>query len=253
EAMRRALAHHDGLASGVIAQHDGFLLKQRGEGDSLFAVFARASDAVAAALALQQALAGEARPAEVPLPVRVALHTGEAERRDADYFGLAVNHVARLRAVAHGAQILLSQTTAALAREELPAGASLKELGPHRLKDLTRAEPLFQLTHPELPVEFPPLRSLEALAHNLPVPSTSFSGREREIAAVKRLLSTAIHASGVGTRLLTLTGAGGCGKTRLALQVAAELVEEYADGAWLVELAALSDPGLVPQTVASTL
>src|SRR5207248_897022 len=121
----------------------------------------------------------------------------------------------------------------------------LRELGVHRLKDLQRAEAILQLVHPELAAEFPPLRSLEAFAHNLPVQLTSFIGREAEMAEVKRLLPT--------THLLTLTGAGGCGKTRLALQVAADLSGEYADGVWLVELASLSDPGLVPQSVASVL
>jgi predicted ATPase/class 3 adenylate cyclase len=245
EAMRQALARHDALAAAIIPQHDGLLIKQRGEGDSLFAVFARASDAVAAALQFQQALVREAWPAETPLRVRVALHTGEAELREGDYFGLAVNHCARLRALGHGGQTLLSQTTAALVGEDLPTDMSLRDLGAHRLKDLQRAEPIFQLMHPELPAAFPPLQSLEAFAHNLPVQLTSFIGREREMAEVKRLLTT--------THLLTLIGAGGCGKTRLALQVAADRVEDSRDGAWLVELAALADPGLVPQTVASAL
>jgi predicted ATPase/class 3 adenylate cyclase/Tfp pilus assembly protein PilF len=245
DAMRHALARHDTLLTACIEGHGGKLLKQRGEGDSGFAVFARATDAVAAALELQRALAREAWPTETPLQVRVALHTGEAELQEGDYYGPAVNQCARLRAVGHGGQTLLSQTTAALAREELPAGVSLRDLGAHRLKDLQRAEPIFQLVHPELPAEFPPLRSLEAFAHNLPVQLTRFIGRERESAEVKRLLSTAY--------LLTLTGAGGCGKTRLALQVAADLTGEHGNGVWLVELASLSDPALVAQTVASTL
>src|SRR5262249_36080007 len=157
------------------------LVKQRGEGDSLFTVFPRATDAVAAALDLQRALAAEAWPTETPLRVRIALHTGEADLREGDYYGLAVNHGARRRAVGPGGQILLSQTTAALVREELPPGASLRELGAHRLKDLQRPEPLFQLLHPELPAAFPPLRSLEAFTHNLPVQLTSFIGRQQEI------------------------------------------------------------------------
>jgi DNA-binding SARP family transcriptional activator len=204
EAMRRALACHDALAAAVIDQHGGRLVKQRGEGDSLFAVFSRATDAVVAALDLQRALAREPWPAETPLKDRVALHTGEAEVREGDYYGLAVNHGARLRAVGHGGQVLLSQTTAALAGEELPEGVSLRELGVHRLKDLQRPEPILQLTHPDLPAEFPPLRSLEAFAHNLPVQLTSFIGREGEITEVKRLLGS--------THLLTLTGAGGVGR-----------------------------------------
>jgi predicted ATPase/DNA-binding SARP family transcriptional activator len=266
EAMRIALARHDALAVAIIQEHEGRLVQQRGEGYSLFAAFPRSSDAVAAALEFQRALLDcrlsdkgidEGRPSvdvvvdpqsaipSSPLKVRVALHTGEAELREGDYFGLTVDHGARLRAVGHGGQILLSPTTAALARDELPAGTSLRELGAHRLKDLQRPEPIFQLAHLELPQEFPPLRSLEAFTHNLPVQLTRFIGREGAISAVKRLLTA--------THLLTLTGAGGCGKTRLAQQVAAELVEQYRDGIWLVELAPLSDPALVPQTVASTL
>jgi predicted ATPase/class 3 adenylate cyclase len=245
DAMRVALARHDQLLTAEIEYYGGTILKQRGEGDSCFAVFSRATSAVAATASLQRALVLEPWPAEVRLHVRVALHTGEAELREGDYYGPAVNHCARLRAVAHGGQTLLSQTTAALVRDDLPEGVSLRELGAHRLKDLQRPEPIFQLLHPNLPAEFPPLRSLEAFAHNLPLQLTRFIGREREMAAVKRLLQSA--------RLLTLTGAGGCGKTRLALQVAADLLPEYPDGVWLVELAALADPALVPQTVAAVL
>jgi hypothetical protein len=177
--------------------------------------------------------------------VRIALHTGEADLREGDYYGAVVNRCARLRAVAHGGQVLLSQATCDLVREHLPAETSLRDLGTHRLKDLQQPEHIYRLLHPDLPTDFPPLRSLEAFAHNLPAQLTSFIGREREMAEVKQLLAT--------TRLLTLTGSGGCGKTRLALQVAADLLEEYADGVRLVELAALDDPALVPQTVASAL
>jgi predicted ATPase/class 3 adenylate cyclase len=245
EAMSAALARHDPLAAALIAQHRGTLLKSRGEGDSLFAVFASATDAVAAACALQQAFLSETWPAETPLRVRMALHTGEAEQRTGDYYGPAVNRCARLRAIAHGGQVLLSLATEELVLETLPTEARLLDLGLHRLRDLSQPERVFQLIHPNLPPDFPPLRSLAALPHNLPIQLTSFIGREKEIADVKRLLSA--------TRLLTVAGAGGCGKTRLALQVAAGLAEEYADGVWLVELAALADPALVPQTVAAIL
>jgi predicted ATPase len=173
----------------------------------------------------------------------MALHTGEAEERDGDYFGPALNRVARILAAAHGGQLLLSQATEERIHDALPEGASVRDLGVHRLRDLTRSERIFQLLHPNLTAEFPPLRSLEAFAHNLPIQLTSFIGRERELAEVKRLLTT--------NRLLTLTGVGGCGKTRLALQVAADLVAEYADGVWLVELAALADPSLVTQAITS--
>jgi predicted ATPase/class 3 adenylate cyclase len=245
EAMRRALARHHELVSQGIEAHGGSVITRQGEGDSFFAVFARAGDAVAAACALQRELQAERWPEETLLRVRMALHTGEAELRGGDYFGGAVNRCARLRGVGHGGQTLLSQTTAALVRDELPEGVSLRDLGTHRLKDLQRPEPIFQLMYPELAGEFPPLRSLEAFAHNLPLQLTRFIGREREMEAVKRLLQR--------TRLLTLTGAGGCGKSRLALQVAAELVGEYAEGVWFVELAALSEPALVPQTLAAAL
>jgi predicted ATPase/class 3 adenylate cyclase len=245
DAMGLALARHDELLTACIEVHGGAVLKRRGEGDSAFAVFSRATDAVAAAAALQRALVAEPWPAALVLRVRIALHTGEAQSREGDYYGPAVNHAARLRAVGHGGQTLLSPSTAALVRDALPTGVSLRELGIHRLKDLQRAEPLFQLVQPELPADFPPLRSLESSIHNLPVSLTSFIGRERDIAAVKQLLPT--------THLLTLTGAGGCGKTRLALQVAAELLGAYADGVWLVELAALAEGSLVPRVVATAL
>ncbi len=245
EAMRAALARHDALLSAGIQQHRGVVVKSRGEGDSLFAVFARATDAVAAASAIQQTLLTEPWPTPSPPRVRMALHTAAAELRDGDYYGLGVNRCARLRAVAHGGQVLLSQVARDAVGEALPAGANLRDLGSHRLKDLQQPEQLFQLLHPTLPADFPPLRSLAAFTHNLPVQLTRFIGREREMTEVKRLLAA--------SHLLTLTGSGGCGKTRLALQVAADLLEEYPDGVWLVELAALADPALVPQTIAAAL
>jgi predicted ATPase/class 3 adenylate cyclase/Tfp pilus assembly protein PilF len=245
EAMRLALARHDAMAAAAIEQHAGTLVKSRGEGDSLFAVFARASDAVSAAFALQLELLTEPWPIAVPLRVRMALHTGETDLRAGDYYGPAVNRCARLRAIAHGGQVLLSLATEEVMRDVLPEGTSLRDLGRCRLQDLAQPEHVFQLVHPHLPADFPPLRSLEALPNNLPLQLTSFIGREQEMAAVRQHLAT--------SRLVTLTGAGGCGKTRLALQVAADLLEEYPDGVWLVELAALSDPTLVPQTMAAVL
>jgi predicted ATPase/class 3 adenylate cyclase len=244
-AMEAALARHDLLAAEIIGRHGGMLVKHRGEGDSLFAVFSRASEAVAAAGALQQALVAEPWPSETQLSVRIAVHTGEAQLREGDYYGPAVNRCARLRACAYGAQVLLSATTCALVQDDLPANAALRDLGRHRLRDLQRPEQIFQLCHSDLPADFPPLRSLETFPNNLPQQVTSFIGREREMEDVKRLLET--------TRLLTLAGSGGTGKTRLALQVAADLLSEYADGVWLVELAPLSDVALVPQTVAAAL
>jgi predicted ATPase len=202
--------------------------------------------------------------------VRMALHTGTALEREGDYLGPALNRVARLLAAAHGGQILLSRATQELVREDLPEGASLRDLGTHRLKDLQQPEHLFQLLHPSLPAELSPVRSLEAFDHNLPMQVTSFVGREEATAEVKRLLAPRDEGKGMrdeeGTgqsrpssliphpsRLLTLTGAGGCGKTRLALQVAADLLEGESDGSWFVDLAPLTDPALVPQTVAAVL
>jgi class 3 adenylate cyclase len=245
EAMEEALARHDALAAGIIQQHDGHLVKHRGEGDSLFAVFTRAADAVAAGVALQRALHTEPWPAQANLRVRVALHTGDALLRDGDYFGAAVNRCARLRAVAHGGQTLLSSATQELIRDVLPEGMGFRDLGEHRLRDLARPERVFQLLHPDLPDDFPPLSSLNTLPNNLPQQVTSFIGREKEMADVRRLLAT--------TRLLTLTGSGGTGKTRVSLQIAADLIAGEGDGVWLVELAPLADASLVPQAVATAL
>jgi class 3 adenylate cyclase len=247
-AMRAALARHDALIEAEVAGHEGTVVRPRGEGDSRFAVFARASDAVAAAAALQRALSAEPWPPEAVLRVRMALHTGEADLREGDYYGSAVNRCARLRAIAHGGQTLLSAATAALVWDSVPSGASLRDLGEHRLADLQRPEHVFQLDAGALPAEFPPVRSLEASPNNLPVQLTSFIGREEEIAEVTRL----VRAAPSGARLLTLTGAGGAGKTRLAVQVAAGVVEDAPDGVWYVELAPLADPALLPQAVAST-
>src|SRR5437016_2992179 len=166
DAMSAALVRHDSLAAETIAAHSGTLVKSRGEGDSLFAVFTRATDAVAAASALQRAYIGESWPEGIRLGVRMALHSGEAQFRDDDYFGSAVNRCARLRAIAHGGQILLSMATAELVRDALPPGVSLKDLGEQRLSDLVRPERAFQLTLPGVAADFPPLRSLDTLPNN---------------------------------------------------------------------------------------
>jgi predicted ATPase/class 3 adenylate cyclase/DNA-binding CsgD family transcriptional regulator len=243
QTMRTVLARHDALIEAAVAQHAGAVVRPRGEGDSRFAVFPRASAAVTAAGTLQQALWAEPWPAETPLRVRLALHTGEADVRAGDYYGSAVNRCARLRAIAHGGQTLLSQATHDLVRDALPVGILVRELGEHRLADLQRAEQVYQLLAEGLPADFPPLRSLDASPNNLPLQPTSFVGRETEIAAVTQALAT--------TRLLTLTGAGGAGKTRLALQIAADLVATYPDGVWFVDLGPLADPALVAVTVAA--
>src|SRR5262245_26882617 len=176
--MRTALVEHDALIEFLAAQHGGAVVRPRGEGDSRFCVFARETDAVAAAAAIQRALHAEPWPAEAPLRVRVALHTGEADLREGDYYGGAVNRAARLRAVAHGGQTLLSMATEELVRDTLPPSVTLLDLGEHRLSDLARPEHVFQVVAPGVPATFPPLRSLDALPNNLPLQVTSFVGRE---------------------------------------------------------------------------
>jgi len=245
DAMRAALARHDALLRGSIEANDGRVFKTFG--DAFHAAFAGPEAALAAALAAQTALHAEAWPLPegASLRVRLALHMGEAERRDGDYFGAPLSRAARLLNAAHGGQTLLSESLAVLLAGRMPPGASLRSLGRHRLKDLAQPQEIFQLAHPALPDGFPPLHSLEAFTHNLPAQLSSFIGREQEIGAARRMLG--------GTRLLTLAGTGGAGKTRLALQVAAEVIEDFPDGVWLVDLAPLSDPGLLPQTVAGVL
>jgi predicted ATPase/class 3 adenylate cyclase len=243
EAMRAALARHDAIAASVVAEHAGFLIKPRGEGDSTFSVFARATDAVLAVCELQQALSSEPWPEGAPLRVRVAVHTGEADLGEDDYYGAAVNRCARLRSIAHGGQVLVSESTTGLVREALPEEVALRDLGHQRLRDLAEPERVSQLLHAALPSDFPALRTIDSIPNNLPYQVSAFIGREEEMAAIKRLLRE--------TRLLTLTGAGGVGKTRLALQAAAEMLYEYPDGVWLVELAALSDGGLAWQVLAA--
>jgi predicted ATPase/class 3 adenylate cyclase/Tfp pilus assembly protein PilF len=245
EAMRTALARHDALLRQAIEDNNGIVFKT--VGDAFCAAFATAPDALAAALGSQAALHAEPWPDDLVLRVRMALHTGAVELRDNDYFGQPLNRVARLLSAGHGGQVLLSDVAHDLTRDTLPPSAGLKPLGEHRLRDLGRPESVFQLLHPDLPDTFLPLKSLDNpdLPNNLPQQVTSFIGREKEMAEVKTLLGK--------NRLLTLTGSGGCGKTRLGLQVAAEVLENYPNGAWLVELAPLADLTLVPQAVASVL
>jgi len=245
QAMRKAMARHDEIVAERVGAHGGSVVRSRGEGDSSFAVFPVAGGAVAAALDLQRSLLEESWPRGVSIRVRVALHTGEAQLREGDYYGTVVNRCARIRAIAHGGQTLVSRTTRDVVVDQLPPDARLHDLGPHRLKDLAEPEQVFQLDHPDLPADFPPLRGLEALAHNLPIQLTSFIDREKEMADVKELLAR--------SRLVTLAGAAGCGKTRLALQVAADLVDQYAGGVWLVELSSTMDPELLPLAIAQSL
>jgi predicted ATPase/class 3 adenylate cyclase len=215
------------------------------EGDGYFAVFPRAKDAVDATIVMQRAFRSHTWPAGVAVRVRIGMHTGEPIATDSGYVGVDVHRAARISAVAWGGQVLISHSTEALVRQSLSPRVSLLDLGEHRLKDLQEADHLYQVVHPDLLQGFAPLRTLSVLPNNLPLQLTSFIGREREIAEIKRLLST--------QRLITLTGIGGVGKTRLALQVAAEVSEDFSDGAWLVELGALSDDALLPQAVTTAL
>jgi class 3 adenylate cyclase len=241
-ATRAALVRHDKLIEQLVARHHGRMVRPRGEGDSRFAVFAEAAHAVSAACAIQRAFVAEVWATPRPLRVRMALHTGTAELREKDYYGSDVNRCARLRAVAHGGQTLLSARTAEQATATLPNGVMLRGLGRYRLKDLGKPERIYQLLHPDLPAEFPPLKSLSTLLNNLPQQTTSFVGRQPELAQVSDLMHT--------SRLLTLTGAGGAGKTRLGLEVAADALDHFDDGVWFVDVAPLADGALVVQAFA---
>jgi predicted ATPase/class 3 adenylate cyclase/DNA-binding CsgD family transcriptional regulator len=245
DVMRAAIARHYELLDVAIKRHGGARPIEQGEGDSVVGAFTRPSDAVAAALDIQRAFAEERWPEGAALRIRLALHTGEAQLRGKDYYvGRAVIRCARLRAVAHGGQTVLSGATRDLVADRLPHGATLLDLGSHRLKDLGQPERVWQLCHPDLLNEFPPLCSLATISNNLPAQLTSFVGRERELAEVDE----ALHES----RLVTLTGTGGCGKTRLAIHAAAEGAERYPDGLRWVELGRVSAGAMVAYSVART-
>jgi predicted ATPase/class 3 adenylate cyclase len=246
ERMGDAVLAHYAILDEAIARHGGVRPVEQGEGDSVLAAFSRASDALAAALDAQRALLAGVGPSGLPVRTRMALHTAEAQLRDeGNYYGAALSRGARLRALAEGGQTLLSRTTRDLVLDRLPGGASLVDLGLHRLRDLGRPEHVFALAHPDLPPPPVALRSLDAVRHNLPIHLTSFVGREHELAEIGAALS--------GTRLLTLTGAGGCGKTRLAAQIAAEALDEFPGGVWWVELAPLQEPELVERALAAAI
>jgi predicted ATPase/class 3 adenylate cyclase/DNA-binding NarL/FixJ family response regulator len=245
--MRQALIRHDAIIETLTERHRGAVVRPRGDGSRQGCVFARAGDAVAAAAAIQRALRDEPWPPDTPLRVRVALHTGEADLRDGDYFGSAVYRCARLRGAAHGGQTLLSVATEALVRDSLPPEVSLHDLGVHRINDPARPERVFQAIAPGLPHQFPPLRPLDALPNNLPAQATPFIGREADVEAVCRLLPSR------DVRLLTLTGPGGVGKTRLSLEVAAALAPDFPDGVFQVQLAPVSDPELLRAAIAHAL
>jgi predicted ATPase/class 3 adenylate cyclase len=235
DAMRSALERHDELVRTAIETHGGYVVKTTGDG--VHAAFGRAGDALLAAVAMQESLAGESWPEDATIRVRIGVHTGEVAERDGDYFGTAVNRAARLMAVAHGGQSVCSHSTAALAGDAV----LLQSMGEHRLRDLAAAEQVFQVGEGV----FPPLRSLDAYPTNLPLQVSSFFGRDEDVQAITKALDEA--------RLVTITGVGGVGKTRLALQVAAELLPGYEDGAWLCELAAAQDPDELEGVVSAAL
>ena len=243
EAMSAAVQRHDVIGRTAIEAYGGYVFKTLG--DAFCVAFARPEAAVAAALDFQRALATEDFAAVGGLRVRAALHIGAADERGGDYFGPTVNRVARLLSIGHGGQTLLSGVMHDLVLGALPPQASLRDLGEHRLKDLSRPEYVYQLVAPELATEFPALRSLELLPNNLPLQMTSFVGREREVAEIAELLGT--------RRLVTLVGSGGIGKTRTSLQVAANLLDGSGNGVWFIELAPLASGEYIPSAVAQAL
>jgi predicted ATPase len=233
EAMRLALERHDGIIRSAIESHGGYIFATGG--DAFSAAFARASDAAAAVLQAQAELGKEPWPENAPISVRMGLHTGEATERDGDYFGSVVNRAARIKSIAHGGQVLCSETTAGLLGDEV----AMADLGQHHLRDLSAAQRIFQVGGGV----FPPLQTLNAFPGNLPLQVSSFVGREKEL----KVISAAL----VDSRVVTLTGVGGVGKTRLALQLAAEVLPRFSDGAWLCELAPLRDPAGVADGLAA--
>lgn len=246
EAMAVALAQHDTLLRQLIERHNGSVFKT--VGDAFYAVFTVPIEALLTALAIQQALLTTSWPASLPpLKVRMALHTGLVEERDGDYFGPPLNRVARLLAAGHGGQILLSLAVQALVRDLLPPLVHLRDMGERHLKDLIRPEQVFQVVAPDLPQKFPPLKTLDARPHNLPAQTTLFVGRVAALTAVKTLLLRP------DVRLLTLTGPGGTGKTRLSLQTAVDLIDDFEDGVFFIPLEAVRTPDLLATAVAQTL
>jgi len=238
-----AIARHHELLDAAITLHGGVRPVEQGEGDSVVAAFAKPSGAVAAALDVQRGFLEEPWPETAIVRIRMALHTGEIDLRDAgNYQGPTIIRCARLRNAAHGGQTVLSSTTRDLVVDRLPDDVALRDLGAHRFKGLGRAEQVWQLCHPDLSDRFPPLRSLDAVPNNLPVQLTTFVARDAELAELVELME---H-----NRLVTLTGTGGCGKTRLALQSAADVAHRHAGGVWWVDLAPVRDPELVAAAVA---
>jgi predicted ATPase/class 3 adenylate cyclase/Tfp pilus assembly protein PilF len=245
DAMRRDLARHDALLKEIFTAHEGYVFKTIG--DAFCVAFARASDAVVATVEAQQALHAEQWEVTGGIRVRMSLHTGMTEERDGDYFGPAVNRVARLLSAGHGGQVLLSLTTEVLVNSLLPPGTRLEDMGEHCLKDLQRSEHIYHLRIDNLPQNTKPLKTLNYRPHNLPLQSTAFIGRTREVDLLKQQILRS------DMRLMTLTGMGGTGKTRLSLQVGAELIDNFHDGVFFVALANELEPGSVASAIAGAL
>ncbi len=243
DAMQGAMARHDEIVRDAIEAHRGHVVKTTGDG--FHAAFATSHDALAGAVAAMRAIENEPWEAVGSLRVRMGLHTGEAGQRDGDYYGTSLNRAARLMSAANGGQLVCSQTTAELVRDDLEAGIDLVDLGEHRLRDLSRSERVFEVRIAGLSQEFPPLRSLDAYPSNLPSELTSFVGREDQL---QQLLDDLERND-----LVTLTGTGGVGKTRLAVQACAEALPHFADGAWFVDLAPVRDGDQVTPAVATVL
>lgn len=243
EKYATVLEGHQQLLREACETHNGRVVGT--QGDSFFVAFPNAVDAVNAVVQSQHALAGYAWPEGVSVRVRMGLHTGEPQISASNYVGIDVHRAARIAAAAHGGQVLLSQRTYELVKSELPEGVTLRDLGEHRLKDLRQPKHLYQLDIMGLPADFPPIKSLDALLNNLPIQSTSFIGREKELGELKELIES--------MRLVTLTGTGGSGKTRLALQVAAEMIARFHSGVFFVPLASITDSRFVASTIAQAL
>ncbi|MFO1412330.1 MAG: adenylate/guanylate cyclase domain-containing protein [Burkholderiales bacterium] len=241
--MSRALAVHDTISRTAVAENGGTVVKMIGDG--MYAVFPDSAGAMRAAVTVQRALADAAATGGLLLRVRCGMHVGMVEHRDNDVFGPPVNRAARIQGAAHGGQVLISQAMADDLADQLPPDVGLRNLGAVRLRDLGAAEPLYQVLHPELRDAFPALRSLEATPNNLPNLLTSFVGRERELSEAKKKLGE--------TRLLTLLGMGGHGKTRLSMQIGADLLDAFPDGVWFLDLAPIQDATLVPSVAAQVL
>ncbi|MEE8407371.1 MAG: adenylate/guanylate cyclase domain-containing protein [Acidimicrobiia bacterium] len=243
--MMRALEQHDQVIDEAVAHNNGHSVKPRGEGDSRFVVFQTARDAVAATAEMQRQLAATEWVTPTQLRVRASLHSGTADLQLGDYYGSVVNRAARLRAIAHGGQTLISGATYELVRDHIPEGVTIRDMGAHGLKDLTRPEHVFQLDVDGLDSDFPELKSLDAVPNNLPQQLTEFVGREQELAEAKRLLGN--------MRLLTILAPGGAGKTRLAIQIAADSTGEYADGVFFVGLSDIDSSDDIIQSVVESL